>query len=139
MAKLNPYLNFKDNAREAIEFYKSVFGGNLIVNTFEQAGMPVEENEKNLVMHSQLDTERGFTLMASDTPSHMKVTPGKVGNISISGEADEEEELKGYWTKLSERATITAPMEKAPWGDTFGMLTDKFGVEWMVDIAGKKA
>lgn len=139
MAKLNPYLNFKSNTREAIEFYKSVFGGTLVINTFGDSGMSVEENEKDLVMHSQLDTDKGFTLMASDTPSHMEVTPGKIGNISISGEASEEEELKGYWDKLSEGATITAPMDKAPWGDTFGMLTDKFGVEWMVNIAAPKA
>lgn len=136
MAKLNPYLNFKDNAREAGEFYKSVFGGKLTVSTFGEAGMEVPENEKNLVMHSELDTDNGFTLMMSDTPSHMKAEPGKIGNISISG--DEETELKGYWDKLAEAAKITQPLEKAPWGDTFGMLTDKFGVEWMVNIAGKK-
>jgi PhnB protein len=136
MAKLNPHLNFKDNAREAIEFYKSVFGGKLTISTFGEAGMSVEDNEKDLVMHSQLDADNGFTLMASDTPSHITPSEGKIGNISISG--DEEDELKGYWDKLAEGAKISQPLEKAPWGDTFGMLTDKFGVEWMVNIAGKK-
>lgn len=132
-SKLNPYLNFIDQTRDAMEFYKSVFGGDLVLNTFKDSGMPQEGDG---IMHSQLETPSGFTLMASDKPSHMEVTPGKIGTISLSG--DNEEELKGYWEKLSEGAKTTMPLEKAPWGDTFGMLTDKFGVEWMVNIAGKK-
>ncbi len=134
MTKLNPYLNFIDNARDAMEFYKTVFGGNLVFNTFKDSGMP---DEGDGIMHSQLDTEKGFTLMASDKPSHMEATPGKIATISLSGE--DETELKGYWDKLSEGANIAQPLQQAPWGDSFGMLTDKFGVEWMVNIAGKKA
>lgn len=137
MTKLNPYIHFKGNAREAMEFYKTVFGGNLELSSFKDAQMPVDASEENLVMHSQLDTENGLTLMGSDTPSHMEYKPGDTITISLSG--DEEETLKGYWEKLSVGAEITAPLEKAPWGDTFGMLKDKFGIEWMVNIAGKKA
>jgi PhnB protein len=135
MTKLNPYLNFKSGAQEAMEFYKTVFGGNLTMSTFKESGMPDEEG----LMHSEVITDKGFTIMGSDTPSHMVATPGKIGNISLSGGAEDETELKGYWEKLSEGANITAPLDKAPWGDTFGMLTDKFGIEWMVNIAGKKA
>lgn len=137
MTKLNPYIHFKGNAREAMEFYKTVFGGKLDLSSFKDAQMPVDASEENLVMHSQLDTDNGLTLMGSDTPSHMEYTPGTTVTISLSGE--EEAEMKGYWDKLAVGATITAPLEKAPWGDTFGMLTDKFGIEWMVNITAKKA
>ncbi len=136
MTKLNPYLSFKDNAREAMEFYKGVFGGNLVLTTFKDGGMSKDPNEDTLIMHSQLDTEHGFTLMGSDTPSYMGEA-GKNGSISLSGE--DETELRGYWDKLVEGATITQPLVKAPWGDTFGMCTDTFGVHWMVNILGKKA
>lgn len=136
MSKLNPYLSFKNNSREAMEFYKTVFGGNLVLNTFGESGMSHNPSEDSWIMHAQLDTDKGFTLMASDTPSDMG-EPSKNGSISLSG--DDETELRGYWDKLAEGATITMPLEKAPWGDTFGMLTDKFGVGWMVNIAGQKA
>lgn len=136
MTKLNPYLSFKANAREAMEFYKGVFGGNLVLNTFKDSDMSKDPNEDTLIMHSQLDTEHGFTLMGSDTPSYMG-EPGKNGSISLSG--DDEAELKGYWDKLVAGGTASHPLVQAPWGDTFGMLTDKFGINWMVNIAGKKA
>lgn len=137
MTKLNPYLSFKDNAREAMEFYKTVFGGNLVLNTFKDQGMVQDPNDAELIMHSQLDTANGFTLMGSDTPAHMGGTPSANGTISLSGE--DETELKGYWDKLAEGGSVTYPLEKAPWGDHFGMLTDKFGIGWMVNIAGKKS
>lgn len=133
--KLNPYLSFKNNARAAMEFYKSVFGGELVINTFKESGMKVDSEEENGTMHSLLEFN-GMTLMASDTPNHMGSHAGPNGSISLSG--DNEEELMGYWNKLAEGATITMPINKAPWGDTFGMLKDKFGIEWMVNIAGKK-
>lgn len=137
MTKLNPYLNFKDNAREAMEFYKSVFGGNLVQNTFAEYHASEDPAEANKIMHSQLDTPNGLTLMAADTPNHMEFRENSNGNISLSG--DDEEELRGYWNKLSEGAKmVMMPLEKAPWGDTFGMLTDKYGVGWLVNIAGKK-
>ena len=136
MTKLNPYLSFKDNAREAMEFYKRVFGGNVVFSTFKEGGMSKDPNEDTLIMHSQLDTEHGFTLMGSDTPSYMG-EPGKNGSISLSG--DDEAELKGYWEKLTEGGTINQPLVKSPWEDQFGMLTDKNGVNWLINIAAKKA
>lgn len=135
-SKLNPYLSFKNNARQAMEFYKSVFGGNLVLNTFKDSQMEVDADEADNIMHSQLDVDNGMILMGSDTPKHMGSQPSPNGSISLSG--DNEEELMGYWNKLAEGANITMPINKAPWGDTFGMLTDKFGVNWMVNIAGKK-
>jgi PhnB protein len=134
---LNPYLSFRDNAREAMEFYKSVFGGKLALNTFKEFHASQDPSEDNLVMHSMLETENGITLMGADTPQSMEYNEGS--NISISLSGDNEAELRGYWERLSAGSTITEPLEKAPWGDTFGMLTDKFGVRWMVNIAGQKA
>jgi PhnB protein len=131
---LNPYLTFRGDARAAMEFYQSVLGGELVLNTFGEVGMPVAEGEQDQVMHSQLETPSGFTLMGSDTPSHMDYTPGSALSISLSG--DDEAELRGYWKSLNDGATVVAPLEKAPWGDTFGMLADKFGVMWLVNIAG---
>ncbi len=136
MILLNPYINFKDNAREAMEFYKSVFGGKLTQSTFKEFHAPVDPSEENLIMHSTLEGDNGITFMASDTPKHMNYQPGKNVSMSLSGGG--EEELKGYWEKLTNGATIEQALEKAPWGDTFGMLTDKFGIHWLVNITGKK-
>ncbi len=136
-SKLNPYLSFDGNARDAIEFYKSVFGGKLDMTTYKDGGMPHDPSEDEKIMHATLEAENGMTLMASDTPASMEHHSGSSISISLSG--DNEEELKGYWDKLSDSATIGMPLEKAPWGDIFGMLTDKFGIGWMVNIAGLKA
>jgi PhnB protein len=131
---LNPYLNFKDNAREAMEFYNSVFGGKLNTSTFAEFGAPVEDNEKELIMHAQLEGDNGIVLMGADTPSHMDFKEGSNGQVSLSG--DDEGTLRGYWEKLSAGGTVSVPLEKAPWGDTFGMCVDRFGVPWLVNIAG---
>ena len=128
-SRLNPYLSFKSNAREAMEFYKTVFGGELTLSEFgEMAHSP---DEKTRIMHGQLVGPNGYWLMGSDTPASMG-EPGANGTVSLSG--DDEATLKGYWDKLSAGGTVTMPLEKAPWGDSFGMLTDKFGVSWMVNI-----
>lgn len=134
--RLNPYIGFRDQARPAMEFYQSVLGGELVLNTFGETGMQVEAGETDNVMHAQLETPSGFTLMASDVPSHMELNEGSSHSISLSG--DDEAELRGYWNGLSDGATMMVPLEKAPWGDTFGMLTDKFGVTWMVNVAGQQ-
>jgi PhnB protein len=133
---LNPYINFKDNAREAMDFYKSVFGGELTQSTFADFGSSSGPEDANLIMHSQLETPAGFTLMASDTPAHMDFKGA--GNISVSLSGTDEAALTGYWNKLSPGANVTQALAKAPWGDSFGMLTDKFGVGWMVNITGAK-
>ena len=134
-SRLNPYLNFRDKAREAMEFYKTVFGGKLVVNTFKEFHAAHDPSEDNKVMHSMLEADNGITFMASDTPKDMEFRTGTNMNMSLSG--DDESELRPYFEKLSAGGTIQAPLEKAPWGDTFGMLTDKFGVNWMVNITSK--
>lgn len=134
-SRLNPYLRFKDNAREAMEFYKGIFGGNLVINTFGESQVSQDPTEDDKVMHAMLEADNGITFMASDTPNSMEYTSGS--NISMSLSGDNEEELRGYWNKLVEGGQITMPLEKAPWGDTFGMVTDKFGINWMVNISPK--
>jgi PhnB protein len=132
MTTLNPYINFRGQAKEAVEFYHSVFGGDLRVSTFADFGMPVEPGEEHLVMHSQLTTDNGLVLMVSDTPKHMELTVGD--NISVSLSGTESDELHGYFDKLAEGGTIREPLVQAPWGDSFGMLTDRFGINWLVNI-----
>lgn len=135
-SKLNPYLHFDGKAKEAMEFYKSVFGGELTMSTFAQ-GMPGgNPGDAEKIMHAQL-LAGGMTLMASDSPSEWPLNPGASVTLSLSGE--DETELKGYWDKLSEGAKIGQPLTPAPWGDQFGMLTDKFDMEWMVNITAKKS
>jgi PhnB protein len=135
-SRLNPYIGFDGNARQAMEFYKDVFGGELTVNTFGEFGTQ-DSRDADKVMHSQLDTDRGFTLMASDAPSEMTPDPG--GNITISLSGEDGSELRGYWDKLSDGGNVTMPLEKQMWGDEFGMCTDRFGTPWMVNITQPRA
>jgi PhnB protein len=135
--KLNPYINFKDNTRAAMEFYHSVFGGKFDLSTFKEFQASEDPSEDNLIMHAMLETENGMAFMASDTPKRMEYRPGTNFSISLSG--DNEAELTGYFQALSEGGMVTMPLTKAIWGDTFGMCTDKFGINWMVNISPKSA
>lgn len=137
MVTLNPYLNFRGTAKDAMEFYATVFGGDLTTSTFADFQMPVDPAESNKVMHAQLTTPAGLILMGADTPSYMDFTAG-VNNFSVSlnGEDADNAELSGYFAALAEGGEIMQPLTAAPWGDTFGMLVDKFGVSWLVNIAG---
>ena len=97
-SRLNPYISFKDNARQALEFYRSVFGGELSMMTFGEMGMP-DAPEADKIMHGMLETDSGYTLMAADTPPGMEHNPGK--NISVSLSGDDGDLLRGYWDQLS--------------------------------------
>jgi PhnB protein len=128
---LNPYISFRNNARQAMEFYKDVFGGTLTLSTFGEYGDPNAPGADG-IMHGQLNTDSGFTLMGADTPPGLETNPGD--NITISLSGDDEQELRGYWDKLSQGGTVTLPLEKQMWGDLFGQCTDQFGIPWMVNI-----
>lgn len=130
--RLNPYLNFNGNAREAAEFYQSVFGGELRVNTFKELGAAQSPEEENLVMHSELKTPDGLVLMAADFPPRMEYKPGNNFSVSLSGE--DEGVLRGYYDRLADGGVVTMPMEKAIWGDVFGMCIDRFGTSWLVNV-----
>ncbi len=134
-AQLNPYLNFRGEAKAAMELYRDVFGGELSLNTFGEfssADTPSDPADADKIMHAQLTTPEGFCLMGADAPQPMEPSPN--GTISLSG--DDADTLRGYWTKLSDGGTVLMPLEKQMWGDEFGMLVDRFGVSWMVNIAG---
>ncbi len=130
-SRLNPYIAFSDDARQALEFYRSVFGGELSLSTFGEAG-GADGPDADKVMHGQLETPAGYTLMVADTPAGMERTVGT--NISISLSGDDSDELRGYFAALSEGGTVTVPLEQQMWGDEFGMCLDRFGIAWMVNI-----
>lgn len=138
--QLDAYLFFRENkCKEAMEFYKSVFGGDLSMQTYGE-GMPGEmmqgmEGNEDKIMHSLL-SGGDIRLMGSDS-----TRDGEFGQsfISLSLSGDDEEKLRNAWEKLSEGGKVDMPLEKAPWGDTFGSLTDKYNVEWMVNINAKKS
>ncbi|MBB5802326.1 PhnB protein [Saccharothrix ecbatanensis] len=132
-SRLNPYISFAGNAREAMEFYESVFGGTLRLNTFGEYGDP-DAPEAGKIMHGMLETPSGYTMMGADTPPGMSVNAGD--NITISLSGDDADELRGYWEKLSESGNIMMPLEKQMWGDEFGACQDRFGISWMVNISG---
>jgi PhnB protein len=135
---VTPYLNFRGTARDALAFYEAVFGGELRVSSFKDFGMPVGDGEEDLVMHGQLEVDGAPLIMGSDVPSHMGWTPGE-NTFSVSLSGDDEATLTGWFAALSEGAEVTQPLEKAPWGDSFGMLKDRFGVCWLVNISGAGA
>jgi PhnB protein len=138
-SKLNPYLGFRDNARDAMEFYHSVFGGDLNISTFGEMQASEDPAESDKVMHAQLETTSGYTLMGSDTPNAMEFAPGSNHSVSLSGPSEDTDELSGYFDKLSDGGTVAMPLEQAPWGDRFGMVIDRFGVQWLVNIAGAQS
>lgn len=133
--RLNPYLSFRDSAREAMTFYHSVLGGELSISTFADFHASEDPAEQDKVMHSSLETPDGLVLMAADTPNRMEHRPQTGVSVSLSG--DDEAKLRGWWERLSEGGTVMMPFEQAPWGDTFGMCIDQFGTSWMVNAAGQ--
>jgi PhnB protein len=129
---LCPYLSFRDTARQAMEFYQQVFGGELTLSTFGEFGM-ADTPAADLIMHGQLETPSGFTLMGADTPPGMDYSPGT--NITVCLSGDEAEQLRGYFTRLAEGGDLSVPLEKQMWGDEYGACTDQFGIPWMANIS----
>jgi PhnB protein len=137
-SRLNPYLTFQGNAREAMEFYRDVLGGELTISTYGEGGMEHEPGDAGRIMHAQLETGSGFTLMGSDAPSGTPSQPPSGVQVSLSGDAAADAELTGYWEKLAAAGSVIEPLVAAPWGDKFGMVTDPYGVVWMVNIGGSQ-
>jgi PhnB protein len=133
--RLNPYLGFLDNAREAMTFYQSVLGGELDISTFADLHASEDPADQEKVMHSMLETPDGLVLMGADTPGHVEYQPQAGVSVSLSG--DDEAKLRGFWERLAEGGTVTVPFEKAPWGDTFGMCVDRFGTTWLVNATAQ--
>ena len=140
MITLNPYINFNTNAEEALNFYKDIFGGELTIMRFSDMpanpDYPVAAEHQNLVMHGDLQADNLRLMAADSAPTGGAPTQS---NISVSLSGDDEETLTRYYNVLLEGGKATVPLAKAPWGDTFGMLTDKFGVAWFVNIGAAQA
>lgn len=135
-SRLNPYLNFDGNARQALEFYASVFGGDLTLSTFADFGNQGSP-DADRIMHGQLETSAGYTIMAADITSDMGYHTPAGFSVSLSG--DDGDNLHGYWEKLSVGGTVTMPLQKQVWGDEFGMCVDQFGISWLVNISQPQA
>lgn len=132
---LMPYISFENNAREALTFYQTIFGGTVTLTTFGEYDDSLEPDAADLVMHGELDAEADLILFASDTPAGMPFNPGARVALAIFG--NEEFTMAKYYNALLDQGGSTQmPLEKAPWGDSFGTVTDKFGVDWMINISG---
>jgi len=133
---LNPHLNFKDNSRQAMKFYQSIFGGDLRLSTYKEFHASQDPSEDDKIMHAELNNGKGIVFMAADTPNRMDYQAPTGVSMTLTG--DNEKELVGYFMKLSASGKVGMPLAKAPWGDTFGMCTDQFGINWMVNVVAPK-
>ncbi|MGY1943583.1 VOC family protein [Nocardia asiatica] len=131
------HLNFRGEARAALEFYQSVFGGHLAVVTYEDAGSVQEESEARWVMWGQVLAADGFHVMAYDVPARMDYDRGE-NSFFVSVRGETVEEVTGYWEKLSDGAAVVIPMGPAGWAPAYGMLRDRFGIVWVVDVVGER-
>lgn len=146
------HLNFRGDARAALEFYQSVFGGQVVVATYGDFGMPKDAPGADEVVFGHVETEDGFRVMAYDIPGQSDASTGSAGSthrengatitdqpffVSVRGETLEE--VRGYWEKLSAGASVVEPLAASAWSPGFGMLTDRFGVTWILDVAASTA
>jgi PhnB protein len=129
--QLNPYLQFRDQARDAMAFYERVLGGELTMQTYAEGGMSGDPSNDERIMHAQLVSPHGLVLMASDVPDGVPYEQGSSVWLSLGGD---DPALEGLFEGLSEGGTVTEPLREAPWGDRFGTVVDRFGVGWMVNI-----
>ncbi|GIG39153.1 VOC family protein [Cellulomonas phragmiteti] len=127
------HLNFRGQAREALELYRGVFGGDLVAVTYAQAGAVTDPAEADQVMWGQVASAAGFRVMAYDVPAHTAHEPG-VNAVFVSVRGTDADELRGCWDGLAEGATVRVPLAEAAWSPLYGMLTDRFGVTWVLDL-----
>lgn len=141
------HLNFHGEAREALGFYRSVFGGEVTVVTYGDLGMPADLPDAGRVVFGEVVAEDGFRVMAYDVPGgEVPVGPAPTTRrehgttittdrffLSVRGASVDE--VGGVWDRLSDGATVVEPFGPAQWAPAFGMLTDRFGVTWIVDVA----
>lgn len=143
------HLNFRGDARQALEFYQSVFGGHLVITSYADFGMPADAPGSDKVVFGVVAAENGFRIMGYDTPGRTEGGIAGVGstrrenNVTITDQSlfvslgsDTFEELQGYWDSLAVDATIVEPLAGSAWSAGFGMLTDRFGVTWSASVGG---
>jgi PhnB protein len=127
------HLNFRGEARSALELYQTVFGGQLVAVTYADAHNVADPSEADQVMWGQVASEAGFRVMAYDVPGHTAYERG-VNPVFVSVRGTDGAELRGYWDTLAEGATVVVPLAEAAWSPLYGMLTDRFGVTWVLDV-----
>ncbi|MCF4122630.1 VOC family protein [Antribacter sp. KLBMP9083] len=128
-----PHLNFRGDARAALEFYQSVFGGQLVTVTYADAHSVTEPAEAEQVMWGQVASQEGFRVMAYDVPSHTAYEPGVIP-VFVSIRSTDAAEIAGYWERLVEGSTVVVPLAEAAWAPLYGMVEDRFGVTWVLDV-----
>ncbi|HXB42736.1 MAG TPA: VOC family protein [Puia sp.] len=135
--KLNPYLNFAGNAEDAVNFYKSALSGEVVMlNRFGDSPMPSDEDWKQKIMHARILFGGDNVIMISDTMKGKEISTK--GNIQLSIGLEDEAKTKEIFDNLAEGGQVTMPLAKQFWGDLFGMLQDKFVVNWMLNCTAKK-
>ncbi|MGJ5893793.1 glyoxalase/bleomycin resistance/extradiol dioxygenase family protein [Streptomyces sp. V2] len=127
------HLNFRGTARQALDFYRSVFGGSALAVTYKDAGAVQDESEADWVMWGEVRADNGFHVMAYDVPSHLPWSQGE-NPFFVSVRGDDTAEVTALWEKLADGSTVVRPLEPAPWAPLYGMLTDRFGVTWVLDV-----
>ncbi len=130
------HLNFRQQAREALAFYQSVFGGQMLIATHAQAYPSFPPEEADLVAFGQLESAEGFRIMAYDVPAARPYDAG-IAPVFVSVRGTDNDELTRYWAALAEGAAIIQPLAPSGWAPLFGMLTDRFGITWVLDVAAR--
>jgi PhnB protein len=134
MINVTNHLNFRGDARAALEFYQSVFGGDITIVTYKDAQNVQHPSEATQVMWGQVAAQKGFRVMAYDVPSRMPWDQGK-NAFFVSVRGDSDKEIAALWEKLSDGATVAQPLAPSGWAPLYGMLTDRFGITWVLDVA----
>ncbi|MFP3714214.1 VOC family protein [Puerhibacterium sp. TATVAM-FAB25] len=130
---VTPHLNFRGDARAALELYRSVFGGELTVVTYADAQAVTDPTAADQVMWGQVASDAGFRVMAYDVPPATRWEPGTIPFFASVRGADAAE-IARYWARLAEGATVVVPLAPSGWAPLYGMLTDRFGVTWVLDV-----
>lgn len=130
--KLNPYIARDGDAKPMLEFYHQLLGGKLDLQTYGESPMPAPDSHKNRILHGRLDVG-DLTIMAADSPADMPLSSTH-SNVSLSLSGTDGDKLRKVFEGLGSGGKVTMPMEKQFWGDLFGMVDDKFGTHWMVNV-----
>ena len=132
------HVNLRGNARQALEFYRSVFGGDLVAITYADAGQAPDPAEADQIMWGQVTSADGFQIMAYDVPSSRPWSQGD-SPFFVSVRGRDADEIGGYWKGLAEGSTVVVDLGPAGWSPLYGMVTDRFGVTWVLDVAAEHA
>lgn len=127
------HLNFRGSARAALEFYQSVFGGELVAISYADAHRVTDPAEADQILFGSVTSDDGFRIMAFDVPSARDYAPGTIP-VFVSVRGTYAAEVSAYWEKLADGATIVEPLATSQWSPLYGMLTDRFGVTWVLDV-----